>query len=65
MIIWLLLYQAVVSSPAEREYSRCIVEDGGNVEIATSTGTYVGLRQGCEHNGDMRYWNEFRSWALL
>ena len=53
--------KAVFSSPSKREYSRCVVEDGGTVEIAASTGTYVGLRQGCEHNGEMKYWNEFRS----
>ena len=60
MIFWFLLLKRAISNPTARDYSPCVVEDGGTVEIATSTGTYVGLRQGCENNGDMKYWNEFR-----
>ena len=60
MILWFLLLKRAISTPAARDYSPCIVEDGGTVEIAASTGTYIGLRQGCENNGEMKYWNEFR-----
>ena len=60
MIYWFLLLKRAIGTPAARDYSPCVVEDGGTVEIATSTGTYVGLRQGCENNGEMKYWNEFR-----
>ena len=60
MILWFLLLKRTISNPAARDYSPCIVEDGGTVEIAASTGTYVGLRQGCEINEQMKYWNEFR-----
>ena len=60
MILWFLLLKRTISNPAERDYSPCIVEDGGTVEISASTGTYVGLRQGCEINEKMKYWNEFR-----
>ena len=60
MILCFLLLKRTISNPAARDYYPCIVEDEGTVEIAASTGTYVGLRQGCEINEQMKYWNEFR-----
>ena len=60
MIFWFLLLEKSISTSAARDYSPCVVEDGGIVEIAASTGTYVGLRQGCANNEEMKYWNEFR-----
>ena len=42
MILWFLLLKRAISTPAARDYSPCIVEDGGTVEIAASTGTYLG-----------------------
>ena len=41
-------------------YEKCNVEDAGSVETSATTGTYVGLRQGCSQDGKMVYWNEYR-----
>lgn len=49
-----------IKNNRQNEHSECIVEDGGSSEVSTRTGTYIGIRQGCLFNGQMRYWNEYR-----
>ena len=44
----------------QHEHSECIVEDGGYSEVSSRTGTYIGIRQGCAFDGQMKYWNEYR-----
>merc|ERR1711953_751942 len=62
LIFEFLFFQQLLakSSFSKAKYSKCIVEDAGNVEVSATTGLYTGIRQGCVVNGNIKYWNEFR-----
>ena len=58
---WSIESISITSWSLKSKISECIAEDGGFSEVTSPTGTYKGIRQGCVFDGEMQYWNEFRS----